>query len=293
MPAYNESKTIRKVIEEAQKYADEVIVYDDGSVDHTNDVVKAAGATVIRHPYNRGYGAAIKRIFRIAREKNADVIVTLDSDGQHDPASIPLLVEPILKQESDIVIGSRFLADDHKRKVPRYRSFGIKTITKFTKTACLYNITDAQSGFRAYSKNAVSKINLFEDGMAVSTEILLRARENDLKITEVPVSINYEVEKSSRHNPLTHGIGVLYSVIHFISLRHPLLCYGLAGIVLLTIASFYTHDALQLFSEKRYISTNMILISVGISVVGVVLLITGVILYSIKALLKWRIRDTY
>jgi len=289
MPAYNEEKTIGNVIEQAQKYADEVIVYDDGSVDHTNEVVKASGATVIRQAFNRGYGVAIKRLFRIAREKNADVIITLDSDGQHDPASIPVLVEPILKGDSDIVIGSRFLVDDPKRKVPRYRSFGIKTITKFTKAACLSNITDAQSGYRAYSKNAITKINLFEEGMAVSTEILVRAAENDLQITEVPVSVNYDVERSSTHNPLRQGIEVLYSVVHFITLRHPLLCYGLAGIILLAVAAYYTSFALQLFSETRYISTNMILLSVGTAIVGVVLLATGAILYSIKALLRGRI----
>jgi glycosyltransferase involved in cell wall biosynthesis len=291
MPAYNEAKTIGKVIEQAQRFADEIVVCDDGSVDHTNEVVKASGATVIRHASNRGYGAAIKRLFRIAREKDADVVVTLDSDGQHDPSSIPLLVEPILKEESDIVIGSRFLQDEGKTKIPRYRSFGIKTITKFTKVACLNNITDAQSGFRAYSKNAISKINLFEEGMAVSTEILLRAKENDLQITEVPVSINYEVEKSSRHNALTHGIGVLYSVIHFISLRHPLLCYGLAGIILLVIAAVYTSTALEIFSKTRFVSTNLIILSVGTALIGIVLLVTGTILYSIKALLMGRIKN--
>src|SRR5215213_10122607 len=85
MPAYNESRTIGDIVQKAKKYAAEVIVYDDGSVDNTEEVAKAAGATVIRNPSNKGYGVAIRALFQVAREKNADIVVTLDSDGQHNP----------------------------------------------------------------------------------------------------------------------------------------------------------------------------------------------------------------
>ena len=138
-----------------------------------------------------------------------------------------------------MVIGSRFLSKEDKEKVPRYRSFGIKTITKLTQSASYSGLTDSQSGFRAYNKKAISEINLFEDGMAVSTEILLRAREKNLLATEVPITINYENRDTSTHNPITHGIGVLYSVLQFISLRHPLAFYGLPGIVLLESLHFF------------------------------------------------------
>jgi glycosyltransferase involved in cell wall biosynthesis len=291
IPAFNAAKNISAVIDKAKKYADEVVVYDDGSIDETKEVVKASGVTLIRHPVNRGYGVAIKRLFRIAKEKNVEVMVTLDSDGQHDPEHIPRLIEPILNEGFDLVIGSRFLNKDGNKKVPRYRSLGIKTITKFAKALSFNNITDAQSGFRAYSKDAIAKINLFEEGMSVSAEILLRARENYLLIKEVPITINYDVHEGSTLNPMSHGIGVLYSIIHFISLRHPLLCYGLAGIVFIAVAGFYTSSALELFSKTRFVSTNMILLSVGTATVGMVLLVTGVLLYSIKALLKGRLRD--
>jgi glycosyltransferase involved in cell wall biosynthesis len=291
IPAFNAEKNIAGVIGEAKKYADEVLVYDDGSIDRTKEIVTDAGATLVRHPINKGYGIAIKRLFSIAKEKNVEVMVTLDSDGQHDPKQIPRLVEPILNEGFDVVIGSRFLRKDDNKKVPRYRSLGIKTITKFAKAVSFNNITDAQSGFRAYSKYAIAKINLFEDGMSVSAEILLRAKENDLSMKEVPITVSYDLEGTSTHNSIRHGVTVLYSIIHFIALRHPLLCYGLAGIVLLAIAAFYTGRALELFSQTRYVSTNMILMSVGTSIVGVLLLATGVILYSITSLLKGRIRD--
>jgi glycosyltransferase involved in cell wall biosynthesis len=216
-------------------------------------------------------------------------MVTLDSDGQHNPDQIPDVIEPI-KQGFDIVIGSRYLRDDDKAKVPKIRSFGIKTITKLTQAASYGGITDSQSGFRAYNRNALSKINLFEDGMAVSIEILLRAKEKKLLTTEVPITINYDIEDTSTHNPLTHGIGLLYSILQFVSLRHPLVFYGLPGIVLLGIAAYFIRNALNLFSASGYVSTNMILVSVGIAVVGVIFLATAAIVYTLVALLKGKVK---
>ena len=244
---------------------------------------------MIRTPENNGYGIAIRSLFQAAKQQDADIMVTLDSDGQHNPDQIPQLIEPLLKQRFDMVIGSRFLNSNNKQKVPRYRSFGIKTITKLTQAASYSGITDSQSGFRAYNRNALSKINLFEDGMAVSIEILLRAKEKNLLTTEVPITINYDVNDTSTHNPISHGVGVLYSVIQFVSLRHPLAFYGLPGIALLGIAALFLRNVLHLFSTTGYVSTNMILISVGIAVVGVVLLATAAIVYTLIALLKGRI----
>jgi glycosyltransferase involved in cell wall biosynthesis len=176
VPAFNEAKTISDIVSRCKIYADEVLVYDDGSTDDTQEVAVSAGATVIRSPENKGYGVAIRSLFQAAKEKDADIMVTLDSDGQHNPEQIPPLIEQ-LKQGFDLVIGSRYLRIDDKEKVPKFRSFGIKTITRLTQAASYRGITDSQSGFRAYNKNALSKINLYEDGMAVSTEILLRAGE--------------------------------------------------------------------------------------------------------------------
>jgi len=291
IPAFNEAKKIVEIINKSEKYADGVIVYDDGSTDDTYELARTAGATVIKSHKNTGYGTAIRALFQAAREQNADIMITLDSDGQHNPDHIPRLIEPIRTQNFDIVIGSRFLSKDDKEKVPRYRSLGIKTITKLTQSASYSGLTDSQSGFRAYNKNALTKINLFEDGMAVSTEILLRAREKNLLATEVPITINYETDDTSTHNPITHGVGVLYSVLQYISLQHPLAFYGLPGIALLGVAALFLKNALHLFSTTGYVSTNMILISIGIAVVGVVLLATAAIVYTLIALLKGKIKN--
>lgn len=291
VPAFNEAATIFDIVNRSKRYADEVIVYDDGSTDNTYEVAMSAGATVIRNAENKGYGVAIRSLFQAAREQNADFMVTLDSDGQHDPDQIPQILVP-LRKGFDIVVGSRYLRIDDKEKVPKYRSFGIKTITKLTQAASYNGITDSQSGFRAYSKNALSKINLFEDGMAVSTEILLRAKEKKLSATEVPITIKYDVKGTSTHNPIRHGIGVLYSVFHFISLRHPFAFYGIPGIVLLGIGAYFMKNALDLYSATKYVSTNMILLSVGIALVGVILLATAAIVYTIIALFKGRVNNS-
>lgn len=286
VPAYNEAKYIATIVEQARKHSSEVIVCDDGSSDKTTALAKEAGAVVITHPKNRGYGNTIRTLFQKALERNADIIVTIDSDGQHDPEQIPDIIEPIMKDGFDIVIGSRFINRKDKPKVPLYRSFGIKTITKFTSQASYRNLTDAQSGFRGYTRQAIEKMNLAEDGMRISTEILLRAGSKKLTIKEVPITINYDVDSPSTHNFLSHGIGVLFSVIHFISLRHPLVFYGLPGVALLIVSGIFAYDALDLFSATRFISINMILLSITATIIGIVLLITGSILFTIAVILS-------
>lgn len=291
IPAYNESGKIGKIVNRARIYASEVIVCDDGSTDDTAREAQAAGATVIRHSINKGYGSTIKTLFQTAKEKNAHVMVTLDADGQHNPDQIPKIVEPILEEGFDIVIGSRFLNTQDKQKVPSYRSFGIKTLTLLTKAASYRNITDAQSGFRAYSMAALLHIQLYEDGMAVSAEILLRASKHNFSVKEVPVTVTYDIEGTSTMNPISQGATVLRSIIQFVSLRRPLLFYGVPGIIMLVVATGFFAQALAIFSETRYVSTNLILVVVGAAMIGVVLLITGIILYTVTAVLQEKIRD--
>lgn len=286
IPAYNESSKIGKIVNRARAYASEVIVCDDGSTDETAKEAQTAGATVIRHSVNKGYGSAIKTLFRTAKENNADVMVTLDADGQHDPDQIPNIVEPILNEGFDIVIGSRFLNIHDREKVPSYRSFGIKTLTLLTKAASYRNITDAQSGFRAYSKAALSQIQLNEGGMAISAEILLRASRQNLSIKEVPATVIYDIQGTSTMNPISQGATVLRSIFQFVSIRHPLLFYGVPGIIMLVFATGFFAQALAIFSETRYVSTPLVLLAIGASVIGVLLVITGIILYTVTAVLR-------
>ena len=205
IPAYNEEDTIGLVIEKALKHVDMVIVCDDGSTDLTSKVAREAGALVIRHEKNMGYGAALRTLFDKARAINPDVMVILDGDGQHDPDDIPALVEPILSGEADIVVGSRFLG---KIDMPAYREMGIKLISFVVRLTAYPDIRDAQSGFRAYSQRAIKAIRITEHGMGASTEILLKAAYHRLKLKEVPIEVSY-TGIVPRMSPWRHGISVL------------------------------------------------------------------------------------
>jgi glycosyltransferase involved in cell wall biosynthesis len=292
IPAYNESKTIRDIILKAKNYATEVIVYDDGSTDNTYDVAKAAGAdNIIRSPENNGYGVAIRTLFQVARERNADIMVTIDSDGQHNPDQIPDIVKPIIEEGFEMVVGSRFLNHEDTQKVPKYRSFGLKTITRLTQSASYNSITDSQNGLRAYSKKALSKLNLYENGMPVSSEILLKAKEKNLSVKEVPITVSYDIQDTSSQNPALHGAGLVFTLMQFISLRHPLASYGIPGVALLIVAAVFANTALDLFSKNGYVSTNLVMVAVGSVVIGAVLLVTSTILYTLTALLRGRLKD--
>jgi len=290
IPAFNEATHIGNLVKRAKVFCTEVLVCDDGSVDGTGEVAKAAGATVVLHKTNKGYGSAIKSIFEVAKKKNVDILITMDSDDQHDIKDIPKFIKPIVSHETDIVIGSRFLEKENKTQIPTYRKLGIQTITKLTQATSYKNITDSQSGFRSYNRTAISALDLYDDGMSISTEILLKAKEKNLSIQEVPITVSYH-EDSSTQNPVTHGVGIIGSIIRFVSLRHPLMFYGLAGLVLLVLGIGIMGYATELFSATRYVSTPLILLSVSSVMIGLILLSTGVILYTLIALLRDKIKE--
>ena len=285
IPAYNEEKTIAKVIIKAMKHVDKVIVCDDGSADMTGEIAERLGAEVIRHERNMGYGAAIGSLFEKAREENADIIVTLDADGQHDPDDIPKLIKPIVDQEADIVIGSRFLTKEVE--IPTYRKIGIKVINWIMR-AKAKTITDTQSGFRAYSNRALQLIKPTEMGMGVSTEILLKAEQNNLKIKEVPIKISYKVERPSTINPLTHALDVIFSTIKQLSIRHPLMFYGIPGTISLIIALGAGLMLIHLFNATRYFSLPLAIIAVGFGLAGAILCSTAIILWILVSLVRER-----
>ena len=189
IPAYNEEKNIGAIIIQLKKIASKIIVCDDGSTDSTNSIAKELGAIVISHSKNQGYGATIRSIFLKAKEIDSDILVTIDADGQHDVADVEKIIKPIINNECDIVIGSRFL--EKSQDIPTYRKFGINIITKVTNASMKDNLTDSQSGFRAYNKIVLEEISPSETGMGVSTEILIKASNKNLRIGEVPVSYTH------------------------------------------------------------------------------------------------------
>lgn len=279
IPACNEERRIARVIVDTMNQVDQVIVCDDGSTDMTGRIAQKLGATVITHSRNLGYGASIASLFEKAREMNAGIVVTLDADGQHDPHEIPAVIQPIIDNQADIVIGSRFLASNGKN-VSSYRKAGIKTITTITNDVAEANLTDSQSGFRAYHARALNIISVTEQGMGASTEILLKAQTNKLSIREVPITVTYD-EDSSNHNSLPHGLDVIMSTFKFVSIDHPLRFYGIPGVISIILAIYFGITATQIYAIENRLITNIALLSFGLFIIGLMLLMTSVILYVV------------
>jgi len=281
IPAYNEEKTIAKIILLAQKFVDRVVVVDDGSEDLTGEIARRLGAFVVRHDVRKGYGAAIQTCFKTARELGADIMVTLDADGQHDPEEIPKLIKPILNNDADIVIGSRFLDSKSVNEVPFYRRLGIKTITFLTRKATgNQKLSDAQSGFRAYSRRALEELEIGETGMSVSTEILLKAAEKKLSIVEVPIFCRYKGIESSTHHPLRHGFNVVASILNFIAIKHPLLLLGVPGIVSLGFGLTLLWYVIQRYYEVKQLAVGTMIISTTAILAGIFSILVALLLYA-------------
>ncbi len=208
IPAYNEARHIEEIVSKTLRYVGQVIVVDDGSVDGTGERARGAGATVIKHESNQGKGVAINTAFNYAKRINPWAMVLLDADGQHRPEEIPQLLNPVLNNQADMVVGSRFLV---KNDIPKYRMLGQTVLNITTNLGSGIRLTDTQSGFRAFSRKAIERMSFKETGFAVESEMQFRANRYGLKVTEVPINTNYD-EKVKR-SPVVHGFGVLWRVL--------------------------------------------------------------------------------
>jgi glycosyltransferase involved in cell wall biosynthesis len=209
IPCHNEAQFISDVVSRARRHVDQVIVVDDGSTDDTSQIAEAAGATVVRHNGNKGPGAAYRSCLEAARFNGADILVTLDGDRQHNPDELPQILHPLLAEEADLVIGSRFLGEYHIR---RYRKFGIDVITWLHNLGSKIKVVDAQSCYRGYNHRALDSLHITERGFGFSVELLVQAREMGLVIKEVPISCIYHPASHSM-NPVIHGVSVALMVV--------------------------------------------------------------------------------
>ncbi len=285
IPAYNEENSIADIVTNSLPHVDRVIVCDDGSTDNTAKEAREAGAIVITQT-NQGYGAAISSLFDYARKENAQIMVTLDGDGQHNPNQIPLLIDAITTHNVDVTIGSRFL--DDSTKASGYRKTGIKIITSASNYGTNFKVSDSQSGFRAYSKDAIDAIHPTEQGMSVSTEILLKISNKGLSIAEVPITVSYEGDTSEQHS-VSHGVGVLMNTIKYVSIKHPLQFYGIPGLGLIVVGIVLGGIFLDAYLNEQTIFYGSLLGSVVMFLLGAILSVTAIILFSMANL----IRDRY
>jgi len=284
IPAYNQEKSIERVVRASLKYVERVIVIDDGSFDRTAELAEQAGAIVIRHAMNMGYGAAIKSGFRIALKERVDITVTLDADMQHNPEDIPSLLAPIVDGNAEIVIGSRIV--ENNNEMPAYRRAGVRLITKLVQ----YNgvpVKDAQSGFRAYSLKALRTIlpTLTDSGYGLITESLAEASRYKLRIVEVPVVIRYDTGvPTSKKHPLSQGAGVVYSIVYYVAERRPLLTLGLPGLFSLVLGMWWLVTVLDIFNRTNQFAIGTGIFSIGAIVLGVLLMVVSVILTVLSRL---------
>lgn len=281
IPAYNEERFIGTVVLKSLKHADAVIVVDDGSTDATAEIAEAAGAIVVRHPENRGKGVALNSGFRKARSLNPKAIVTVDGDGQHLVEELPAVVLPVLNGDADIVVGSRYLAE--ASLVPPHRIWGHRLFTFFTNLMSGVPITDSQSGFRAFSRRAAETFEASSRGFSVESEMQFMAREQGLRVVEVPITARYQ-DKPKRP-VLSHGALVLNGIIQLIGQYRPLLFFGVPGMLLLVGGIAWGAWVVSIYQRTQMLAVGYALISVLLATLGSLSLFTGIILHSVRGLL--------
>ena len=189
VPAYNESAVVGRVVGDLLSQYSNVVVVDDGSHDDTGEAAGRAGAMVLRHPINRGQGAALQTGIEFALARGAQVIVTFDADGQHQVNDVARLIEPIAKGECEVTLGSRFLGE--ARNLPRSRKWLLRLGVWFTRWVNGLRLTDTHNGLRGFSRSAAQRLDIQLDGMAHASEIIDVISRNRLSYREVPVEVHY------------------------------------------------------------------------------------------------------
>ena len=273
IPAFNEELTIGSLVLKAQQYVDEVLVVDDGSEDNTRHVARLASATVLSHRKNLGKGAAIRTAFDYTRRNGHEILVLIDGDGQHDTGEIPRLTQSIARDEADIVIGKRW---GKASGMPLHRQVG-KRVLDYATGAFTGFVTDSQCGFRAFSRAAVDVLDVQSLGFGVESEILLRAREAGLRVVEVPVSVRYDVEGSTA-NPLQHGVQVVDSILRIVAEWHPLIFFGLPGLLVFLLGLFLGFNVMNLFNQTGVLATGYAIVVAVSLILGGLGILTGIIL---------------
>ncbi|MFP9193845.1 glycosyltransferase family 2 protein [Natrialbaceae archaeon A-CW1-1] len=289
IPAYNEAPSIQYVVGEAAEYADEVLVIDDGSDDETAERARKAGASVVVHQKNKGYGAALKTAFVEAERSLVDHLVILDGDGQHDPGDIPTLVECQQNSGSEIVIGSRF-GEESDTSLPRYRRLGLVIVNLLTNlslgvVSSEFRVSDTQSGFRVYNRDAIVSLaadGTIGDNMGASTDILHHAHKHDYSIDEVGTTVRYDVENGSSQNPLTHGFHLVMNLVRTIEEEHPISSLGIPGIGSTLLGIGFAYLSIVNYVDTNTFPLGMALVSVFFVLAGIFSCFTAIILHSLN-----------
>jgi glycosyltransferase involved in cell wall biosynthesis len=283
IPAYNEEVAIGSMVLHTRKYADRVIVIDDGSSDRTVEVAEMAGAEVIRHPENRGKGEALKTGFEAASQNGTKIIITMDADGQHNPDEIPKLIAHIRSGEVDMVNGSRYI-NGKETDTPAYRRIGQSVLDAATNLNCGINITDSQSGFRAFAVDALPSFRFKQTGFGIESEMLADAAKAGLKLKEVEIGVRYDVDCSTEH-PVSHGVRVLVKVLQDMEFNKPLYYFTVPGTVMAGVGLLLGLSFLRTFYLGGSLMFGPTLFMLMLMLVGFFMAFTGIILHSISRMI--------
>ena len=286
IPCYNEEHTIGSVILKTKHYVDEVLVIDDGSSDDTAKIAKEAGAIIITHETNKGKGNAIKTGFRYALAHGFDYAVTIDGDGQHNPAEIPLLVGNIMNNGHDISLGFRVGQDT---EMPKWRKVGKRILDYATSFGSGGFITDSQCGFRAFSRKAIEDLTprLKGNAFSVESEQLIKAHGLGLELVNTNVTCKYnDLENTSTKNPASHGFSVLSYVIWLVAEKRPLLFIGVPGFVSVIIGLFFGIITLQYYNQTHvFLISYAILVSIFL-IIGALAMFIGLTLSVLPRIIR-------
>lgn len=286
IPAYNEEKNIGWLVAAARKYADVVVVANDASKDKTAEIAAEAGALVVTHKFNQGYGGACLTLFKTAQQYKPDILITMDADGQHNPEDLPKFIKK-MTEGYDVVIGSRFLDDDTRSQIPLYREFGIKTIDRATNIASKGKvcITDTLCGYRAFSENAYQKIHHLDPSMHGSFDMLVQLADAGMKFSEVPVVVRYDLEDTSKDGPIHMGIELMWGVLRVIVSKRPLLFFGIPGVIIFIVGLILSVMAFETAAKTGVWATTLTLLSVMLLMMGMLLCMTALILFAVSEMI--------
>lgn len=210
IPAFGEASVIADVVSDVRTVFDHVVCVDDGSRDDTAERAWRAGAHVVRHPVNLGQGAAIQTGVEYARSQpGARVFATFDADGQHRVKDVIRMIDRLVREDLDIVVGTRF-AGTVPKNMPPLKRLALPVIAKLSRTSRKLGLTDAHNGLRVFNRTVADGLNLTQNGMAHASEIVVLVIENDWRIAEEPVEILYTEYSMSKGQPLVNGVNIIF-----------------------------------------------------------------------------------
>jgi glycosyltransferase involved in cell wall biosynthesis len=284
MPAFNECESIQQMItslpcelENMDKI--QILVIDDGSTDSTAQVAKDCGAQVILHNRNRGVGAAFQTAIQFALDHDADILVSIDADGQFNPADIPGLIRPIITQEANMVVGNRF-ASGRPNYMSKLKYWGNQQIAQLVRRVCNQNFKDVSCGFRAYDREALLRLNIFGK-FTYTHETILSLVYQDLCVKEYPVQVKYFPERKSRvaGSLPRYALQVSKIILRVLLDYRPMMVFGsMGGIFLLIGTAFEVFLMVHYFIDHSFTPYKTAgFIGLGFIVFGMLVLLIALI----------------